>query len=111
MGRVVALRVQRERNEVAEEFAELSARARRRQITSSLHIVTGPGIDDETGLCGEFAEDLDYAIAVASKSLTLMKAQRDAMARTAATKPRRPRSHEQEVVSLDDDLPFMLQVA
>ena len=90
---------------MADRLAVLYAKARRGQITSLLHVATGPEIDDETGLSGEFADDLEYAAEVLSESLTLIAQHRNELSRKA---PGRERSKPADD---SDDLPYMLRVA
>lgn len=67
--------------------------ARKRKITSLMHVVAGPDMNDASGVCGEFAEDLAYAAAVTRDALALLVENRDRQQRE------------------DDELPFMLRVA
>lgn len=91
---------------MADELARLYAMARKRRITSLMHVVAGPDMNDESGVCGEFAEDLEYAAAVATDGFKLLMASVDQQQREPRARRTRTRSK-----TIEDELPFMLRVA
>lgn len=62
VGQVINMRANPLANPGAvERGKEILSRLSRGELTGFFYVACGPDVDDEIGICGEFAEDIEYA--------------------------------------------------
>lgn len=91
MGQVIALRqhpVNPEAVRVAREILDLTERG---LMHSLIHIGVGPDGKAVMGICGEFAEDLEYATETASEGFSLLVGHKIEQQQTAPTEEALPK--------------------
>ena len=58
------------KQDVVEFAKDLFTRATLGRVSGVFFVVASPGEDDEIGVCGEFAEDIDYAVRSANSGMS-----------------------------------------
>lgn len=69
MGQLIRLPITQVRRELVDVLQDLLDKAKRGEVTGLMHVVTVSTSEIETGVCGDFSDDLDYATAAATKGL------------------------------------------
>ena len=67
MGQVLRLPITQVRNDLVDVLQDLLDKAKRGEVTGLMHVVTVSDSQIETGVCGDFSDDLDYATDAATK--------------------------------------------
>lgn len=72
MAKVIQLQKKSARPEVVERFSRQLAQARMGRITGLMYVVARSDGTTQSGFCGDFKDDMEYATAAASESFALL---------------------------------------
>lgn len=67
MGQIIKLPITQVRSDLVEVLQGLLEKAKRGELTGLMHVVTVSATQIETGISGDFSDDLDYATDAATK--------------------------------------------